>query len=109
MSPIFFSQKISEKAKYFKIDTFLEENIRRGHRVSEVQLRDRITSKPRTLRAKSYALTADAIGSPSVPLKSGVAHPQLGRNYMMHLSPIVAGLLFEPTRGENRFIKQVGF
>ncbi|HND56382.1 MAG TPA: GMC family oxidoreductase, partial [Pirellulaceae bacterium] len=40
---------------------------------------------------------------------SGCSHPQLGRNYMIHLSPIAGGLFRQPTGADETFVKQVGF
>lgn len=78
-------------------------------RIDGVQVRDRATGRPAEYRAKRYALAAGALASPSLLLRSAVEGPWIGRNYMMHLSPIVIGLFRQPTGGDEAFVKQVGF
>jgi choline dehydrogenase-like flavoprotein len=70
---------------------------------------DRETGKRSIYRARRYVLAAGAVGSPLVLERSGIEHPQLGRNYMMHYSPIVVGLFVRSLGVENAYIKQVGF
>jgi choline dehydrogenase-like flavoprotein len=77
--------------------------------VRGVVIRDRRTQSTATYRARCYALAAGAIGSPAIALKSGLNGPQVGRNYMMHYSPLAAGVFAKPTGGDESFIKQVGF
>jgi choline dehydrogenase-like flavoprotein len=60
-------------------------------------------------RARRYVLAAGAIGSPLLLLRSGVDHSLIGRNYMMHLSPIVVGIFARRLGADEGFIKQVGF
>jgi choline dehydrogenase-like flavoprotein len=78
-------------------------------KVSGVLVRDRASGKQTVFRASRYALAAGALGSPALLLRSGIDGTLIGRNYMFHLSPIVAGLFLRPTGGERSFIKQVGF
>ncbi len=70
---------------------------------------DRGTGQRRVYRARRYVLAAGAIGSPLVLLRSGVDHPLLGRNYMMHLSPIAIGIFARRLGADEGFVKQVGF
>jgi choline dehydrogenase-like flavoprotein len=77
--------------------------------VAGVCWRDRATGRPSTSRARRYVLAAGAIGSPVLLLRSGMAGPLVGRHYMTHLSPVVAGVFREPTGAEEAFVKQVGF
>jgi choline dehydrogenase-like flavoprotein len=70
---------------------------------------DRSTGDHAVYRARRYVLAAGAIGSPLLLLRSGVDHPLLGRNYMMHLSPIVAGIFARNLGTAEGFVKQVGF
>ncbi|MEY4179226.1 MAG: 6-hydroxyparomomycin oxidase [Planctomycetota bacterium] len=77
--------------------------------VRGVVIRDRRSQSSTTYRAPCYALAAGAIGSPAIALKSGLEGPQVGRNYMMHYSPLAAGVFAKPTGGDESFIKQVGF
>lgn len=70
---------------------------------------DRSTGRRMVVRARRYVLAAGAIGSPLLLLRSGVDHPLVGRNYMMHLSPIVIGLFARHLGAEEGFLKQVGF
>lgn len=69
----------------------------------------RSTGKRTVYRAPRYVLAAGAIGTPLLLLRSGVDHPLLGRNYMMHYSPVAVGIFARRTGAETAFIKQVGF
>ena len=77
--------------------------------VNGVRLHDRATGRPFEYRAKRYALAAGAVASPMLLLRSALEGPWIGRNYMMHLSPIVIGLFRRRTGGDKTYIKQVGF
>jgi choline dehydrogenase-like flavoprotein len=77
--------------------------------VDSVRMVDRTTGKQLVKRARRYVLAAGAIGSSAILLRSGLKHATLGRNYMFHLSPVVAGLFVSPTGAEESFVKQVGF
>lgn len=77
--------------------------------VDGVCVRDRTTGKQATYRAQRYALAAGAIGSPVLLLRSGMGSTWVGRNYMMHLSPIQCGFFRHRTGGDETFVKQVGF
>ena len=77
--------------------------------VSGVLVRDRATGRQTVCRARRYALAAGALQSPALLLRSRIEGHLIGRNYMFHLSPIVAGLFLRRTRGDQTFIKQVGF
>jgi choline dehydrogenase-like flavoprotein len=77
--------------------------------VSGVEAHERSTERPLFFRARRYALAAGAIGSPLLLLRSGIDGPWIGRNYMLHLSPIVAGIFAQCTGAERTFVKQVGF
>lgn len=77
--------------------------------VDGVAVVDLATNTPRFYRSHRYVLAAGAIGSPSVLLRSGFDHPQIGRNYMMHYSPLVVGLFAKATGAEETFSKQLGF
>jgi choline dehydrogenase-like flavoprotein len=70
---------------------------------------DRATGERSILRARRYVLAGGAIGSPLLLLRSGVDGPLVGRNYMLHLSPIVVGVFRHPTGADETFVKQVGF
>jgi choline dehydrogenase-like flavoprotein len=70
---------------------------------------ERGTGKRVSFRGRRYVLGAGAIGSPLILLKSGVHHPLVGRNYMMHLSPIVVGIFGQRMGADEGFVKQVGF
>jgi choline dehydrogenase-like flavoprotein len=77
--------------------------------VDGVCVQDRATGQRSQYRARRYALAAGAIGSPALLLRSGVSGPQVGRHYMMHLSPIVIGIFLRRTGGVETYVKQVGF
>jgi choline dehydrogenase-like flavoprotein len=77
--------------------------------VSGVLVHDRATGRRSEYRAQRYALAAGAMSSPAILLRSSLQGEWVGRNYMMHLSPIVIGLFRRPTGGEETYIKQVGF
>jgi choline dehydrogenase-like flavoprotein len=70
---------------------------------------DRCTGRRDVYRARRYVLAAGAIGSPLLLLRSGMTHPLIGRNYMMHFSPVVIGIFADRLNGHEGFIKQVGF
>ena len=74
-----------------------------------VHTTDRTTGQQAVYRARRYVLAAGAIGSPLVLLRSGVDHPLIGRNYMMHLSPVVVGIFARRLGADEGFVKQVGF
>jgi choline dehydrogenase-like flavoprotein len=74
-----------------------------------VEALDRATGRRSVYRARRYVLAAGAIGSPLVLQRSGLEHPHLGRNYMMHYSPLVAGIFTRRLGGDRAFLKQVGF
>jgi choline dehydrogenase-like flavoprotein len=61
------------------------------------------------MRAKCYALAAGAIASPTILLRSGINGSHVGRNFMMHYSPIVVGVFAGSTEADHTFVKQVGF
>jgi choline dehydrogenase-like flavoprotein len=54
-------------------------------------------------------LAAGAIGSAVLLQRSGATQPLIGRHYMVHLSPIVAGIFPRRHGGDEAFVKQVGF
>ena len=79
-----------------------------GGQISSLWLTDRATGARLRYTAKRYILAAGAIGSAAILLKSGFDHPMIGRNYMMHYSPISIGLFLRPTGAAQAFIKQIG-
>ena len=79
-----------------------------GGRLSGLWLSDRVTGSRVRYTAKRYVLSAGAIGSAALLLKSGFDHPMIGRNYMMHYSPISIGLFVRSTGATDTFIKQIG-
>jgi len=78
-------------------------------RLHGVCLYERSTGRRFEYRAKRIALAAGAIASPALLLRSGVSGFWIGRNYMMHLSPIVVGFFRRCTGAEETYVKQVGF
>ncbi len=74
-----------------------------------VRVVDRATGVSTVFRARRYVLAAGAIGSPLLLLRSGIDGPLVGRNYMMHLSPIAIGIFPGRTGADETFVKQVGF
>ena len=74
-----------------------------------VEAIDRVAGRRAVFRAHRYVLAAGAIGSPLILLRSGLHHPLMGRNYMMHYSPIVVGIFARRIGGDQAFIKEVGF
>jgi len=80
-----------------------------GGRPSAVWLTDRVSGSKVRYTAKRCVLSAGAIGSASLLLKSGFDHPLIGRNYMMHYSPIAIGIFARPTGASEMFIKQIGY
>jgi choline dehydrogenase-like flavoprotein len=77
--------------------------------IDRVCTRDRRTGERIEYRAKRYALAAGAIASPALLLRSQVTGDWIGRNYMMHLSPIVVGLFRRRTGADETYVKQIGF
>jgi choline dehydrogenase-like flavoprotein len=80
-----------------------------ARRFDTVELRDRSSGQRQTYRARCYIIAAGAIGSPALLFRSGFDGPLIGRNYMYHLSPVVAGVFSTRTGGDATFVKQVGF
>ena len=76
-----------------------------------IHIRSRRDGTTEMLTADIYALSAGAIGSPALLMKSGYADRsnQLGKNYMYHCGALVAGIFPRPTGGTDGFIKQLGF
>lgn len=74
-----------------------------------IEAHDRATGKRTVYRARRYVLAAGAIGSPLILSRSELNHPHLGRNYMMHFSPIVVGIFAHKLGADQGFIKEVGF
>ena len=77
--------------------------------VDGVQVRERATGRRAVYRARRYVLAAGAVGSPALLLRSGLDGPLVGRHYMFHLAPVVAGVFARPTGADATFAKQVGF
>ena len=77
-------------------------------RLNGVWLKTRRDGVRRLYKAKRYVLSAGAIGSAALLLKSGFDHPLIGRNYMMHYSPIAIGIFARRTGASQTFVKQVG-
>lgn len=87
----------------------LESIVRNSHgQIDHVRVRTR-SADVEYFRAKRYVLAAGAIGSAGILLKSGFSHPMIGRNFMMHYSPAVAGIFTGRTDADRDFIKQIGF
>lgn len=84
--------------------------LKRGHqnRIEGIEVLHRDTNVVSTFRARRYVLAAGAIGSASILLRSGFTHPLIGRNFMMHYSPIAVGLFLNRTEADRTFVKQVG-
>lgn len=80
-------------------------------KVTGVRLHERQTGKIEELTAKVYILSAGAVGSPVILLKSGLTgrSDQVGRNYMYHCGALAAGVFAQPTGGSQTWIKQLGF
>ena len=87
------------------------ERLERGpnDRLKGVWLKNRTDGSVRLAKAKRYVLSAGAIGSSALLLKSGFDHPLIGRNYMMHYSPIAIGVFARRTGASKTFVKQVGY
>jgi choline dehydrogenase-like flavoprotein len=77
--------------------------------VTGVRARSLDTGRETVFRAKRYVLAAGAIGSPAILLRSELGGPLVGRNYMMHLSPIAAGVFPRRIGADAAFVKQLGF
>ena len=78
-------------------------------KISAVTVRDRATGERHQYRANCYALAAGALGSSAIMLRSQLGGSQVGRNYMMHYSPLAIGLFPRSTGANDTFVKQVGF
>lgn len=81
---------------------------RNGH-IASIQVLNLMTQAVEHFSASCYVLSAGAIGSPTILQRSGFEHPQLGRNYMLHYSPLVVGFFGQRTGADRTFVKQVGF
>ena len=78
-------------------------------KIDYLVIRDLDTGTRRRLRGKIYALAAGAIGSAAILLRSEIGGDMVGRNYMMHYSPITVGVFPKPTGAHELFVKQIGF
>ena len=56
-------------------------------------------STPLHVRARTVVVACGAIETPALLLRSGVRHPQLGRNLYLHPTSAVAGRYDQPVRG----------
>ncbi len=74
-----------------------------------ISVQERGSGKRTICTARRYILAAGAIGSPLLLQRSGATHPLIGRNYMLHLSPIVVGILPHGNGAAAAFVKQIGF
>ena len=83
--------------------------VRNGRRVEYVEVKNRVSDRVEVYRADRYVIAAGAIGTPCILQRSGLEHPVLGRNYMMHYSPLVAGVFSKATQAHSSFVKQIGF
>lgn len=84
--------------------------LRRGdNRTSHVQVSNRTCGTLERYSARRYVIAAGAIGTPCILQRSGVVHRELGRNYMMHYSPLAAGLFARSTDADRTFVKQLGY
>ena len=97
-----------------KVQTFTEADYlvtNSSKKVTGIRLSCRQTSKVEELTAKVYILSAGALGSPIILMKSGLTgrSRQLGRNYMYHCGALVVGLFKQETGGADKLIKQLGF
>jgi choline dehydrogenase-like flavoprotein len=77
--------------------------------VNGVSVRERTTGQQSVYRARRYVLAAGAVRSPALLLRSELGGPLVGRHYMFHLAPVVAGVFAQPTGADRTFAKQVGF
>ena len=78
-------------------------------RIAHVSVMNRQTQTIERYSAERYVLAAGAIGSPVLLQRSGFEHPELGRNYMLHYSPLVVGLFARRTGADRTFVKQLAF
>ena len=81
----------------------------RGTGSTVISALDRASGVRHRYRARRYALAAGAFGSALLLLRSGMEGPLIGRNYMMHLCAIVAGVYPQAIASGSSFIKQLGF
>jgi choline dehydrogenase-like flavoprotein len=87
-----------------------ERLLRAGNgQVAGIQLRDRTTGRRTVEQARRYVLATGATWTPCLLMRSGIHPPLLGRHYMYHLSPIVAGVFPRSGGAHESFVKQVGF
>jgi len=77
--------------------------------VTGVRARAIDTGRETVFRGRRYVLAAGAIGSPAILLRSELGGPLVGRNYMMHVSPIAAGIFSRRVGADAAFVKQLGF
>lgn len=102
----------AEKNTHLRVMTNTEvERLETGAegRIDGIVVRDRDSQATHRYRAKCYALAAGAIGSSAVLLRSGIDGPNVGRNFMMHYSPLAVGIFARSTGASETFAKQVGF
>ncbi|MEZ4289201.1 MAG: GMC family oxidoreductase [Myxococcota bacterium] len=82
-----------------------------GRRVRAVRLAMRASGERRRVTAGLFAVSAGAIGSPALLLRSEVpdASDQLGRNHMCHLGVLAVAAFGRSTGARHRLVKQLGW
>lgn len=77
---------------------------------SLVRVRCLESGQMKELRSNVIVLSAGAINSAGIMLRSGVdtTHPHIGKNFMYHAGAVSFSLFKKPSQGGQRFIKQLG-
>jgi choline dehydrogenase-like flavoprotein len=88
--------------------------LRDGRRIDGVECLSTLTGARSVVRADLYVVSAGAIPSPALLLRSGLADiepngPSIGRYLMRHCSGILIGVFPYRTNPERRFHKQLAF
>ena len=78
-------------------------------RITSIDVNHRPDSSSERYTAKRYVMAAGAAATPAILQQSGFEHDQLGRNYMLHYSPLAVGLFLPATEADRTFVKQLGF
>lgn len=104
---ISFLNRCDPKCLHLKPNSIVNRVLREGEKITGVEVLDAETSEKRVFTAKIYVLSAGAIQSPAILMRSGLSGPLLGRNLMRHANAFVSYVFPFVTNPESVFHKQV--
>lgn len=91
-------QRAADKEAQFLVDTTVTRVLKKGNQATGIEATTKnAAGQPITLtiRAKRVVVAAGAVQTPALLLRSGLSHPQLGRNLFFHPTLAVTGIYDE--------------